>query len=94
MARIPVHAEITGSIVDVAIQLHRELGPSLLESTYEVLMLDELERRGHIVQAQLAIPLVYRGRSIEKAFRLDLLVDHAVVIKIKSAVRRCIGCRC
>ncbi|WP_411280562.1 GxxExxY protein [Gemmatimonas sp.] len=87
MALIPVHAEITGSIVDAAILLHRDLGPSLLESTYEVLLQDELERRGHRVQAQVVVPLVYRGRSIEKAFRLDLLVDHVIVIEVKSTER-------
>jgi len=87
MALIPIHSDITGSIVDTAVQLHRDLGPSLLESTYEVLLQDELERRGHTVQSQLAIPLVFRGRTIEKAFRLDLLVDHVVVIEIKSTER-------
>ncbi len=87
MALIPMHSDITGSIVDTAVQLHRDLGPSLLESTYEVLLQDELERRGHTVQSQLAIPLVFRGRTIEKAFRLDLLVDHVVVIKSKSTER-------
>lgn len=87
MALIPMHSDITGSIVDTAVQLHRDLGPSLLESTYEVLLQDELERRGHTVQSQLAIPLVFRGRTIEKAFRLDLLVDHVVVIKSKNTER-------
>jgi len=87
MSLIPVHADITGSIVDTAIHLHRDFGPSLLESTYEVLLLDELERRGHTVQAQVVVPLIYRGRLIEKAFRLDLLVDHVVVIEVKSTER-------
>lgn len=87
MSLIPVHSEITGSIVDAAIHLHRDLGPSLLESTYELLLLDELERRGHVVHAQLAVPLIFRGRKIEKAFRLDLLVDHLVVIEIKCTER-------
>ncbi len=87
MSLIPVHTDITGSIVDAAILLHRDLGPSMLESTYEILLLDELERRGHSVQAQLAVPSVYRGRMIEKAFRLDLLVDRVVVIEVKSTER-------
>ena len=87
MSLIPIHADITGSIVDTAIHLHQDLGPSLLESTYEVLLLDELERRGHTVQAQVVVPLIYRGRLIEKAFRLDLLVDQVVVIEVKSTER-------
>ncbi len=87
MALIEVHTEITGSVVDAAIHLHRDLGPLLLESTYEVLLQDELERRGHLVQAQLMIPLVYRGRTVDKAFRLDLLIDGVVILEIKSTER-------
>jgi len=87
MGLIPVHAKITGSIVEASIALHRDLGPGLLESTYELLLADELERRGHRVERQLIVPLAYRGRTIAQAYRLDLLVDKVLIAEIKATER-------
>jgi iron complex transport system substrate-binding protein len=87
MALIPIHEEITGDVVDACILIHRELGPGLLESVYEVLLADELGRRGHSVQRQLELPLTYRGRHLEHGFRIDLLVDEAVIVEIKVTDR-------
>ncbi len=53
----PLHSEITASIVDAALQLHREIGPGMLESAYEVLLADELRNRGHSVVRQVALTL-------------------------------------
>jgi len=87
MALLPQHSSITASIVESAIILHRDLGPGLFESTYETLLADELGRRGHFIRQQYVLPVMYRGRRIEHAYRVDLLVDHAVVIEVKCADR-------
>jgi len=84
----PLHYEITASIVDAALQLHREIGPGMLESAYEVLLADELRNRGHSVVRQVALTTQYRGRTLGKAFRVDLLVDDVVIVEIKCSERR------
>ncbi|AMW04560.1 GxxExxY protein [Gemmatimonas phototrophica] len=76
--------QITENIVDACIQIHRDLGPGLFESVYEVLLADELERGGHKVERQKELPLTYRGRILEHAFRIDILVDQRVVIEVKA----------
>jgi iron complex transport system substrate-binding protein len=76
--------QITENIVDACIQIHRDLGPGLFESVYEVLLADELERRGHKIERQKELPLTYRGRILEHAFRIDILVDQRVVIEVKA----------
>ena len=87
MALVPLHTSISSSIVESAIMLHRDLGPGLFESTYEILLAHELGRRGHTVKQQHVLPVQYRGRRIEQAFRVDLLIDHVVVIEIKCTDR-------
>lgn len=76
--------QITENIVDACIQIHRDLGPGLFESVYEVLLADELERRGYKIERQKELPLMYRGRILEHAFRIDILVDRRVVIEVKA----------
>lgn len=87
MALVSVHAEITGSIVEAAIDLHRALGPGMFESAYELLLGDELVRRGHAVQRQTVVPIRFRGRLVEQAFRMDILVDDRVIVEVKSTER-------
>lgn len=87
MALIPLHEAITGDVVDASIAIHRDLGPGLFESVYEVLLSDELIARGHRVARQVEVPLRYRGREIAHSFRLDLLVDDVVVVEIKATDR-------
>ncbi len=87
MALNPMHQHITGSIVDASMMLHRDLGPSMFESTYEAFLVDELERRGHAVDRQLLVSATYRGRTIEQAYRLDLLVDNVVIVELKCTER-------
>lgn len=87
MALIPINEAITGDIVDSCIQIHRDLGPGLLESVYEVLLCDELMRRGRAVQRQLELPLTYRGRHLEHGFRVDMLIDSAVIVEVKVTDR-------
>ncbi len=76
--------ETTGEIIDAAVNLHRRLGPGLLESVYETILTRELERRGLEVIAQKPVSFDYDGLHFEKAFRLDLMVESRVVVEIKS----------
>jgi GxxExxY protein len=79
--------EIGTIIVDVAIAVHRELGPGLLESVYEVILAYELEQRGLSVKRQLPIPIQYRNMTFDAAFRADLVVDEKVLVELKSMER-------
>jgi len=76
--------EISGQIVDAAIAIHRELGPGLLESVYEVVLAHELKNRGFEVRRQVIVPIEYRGLRFDEGYRLDLLVEELVVVEIKS----------
>ena len=76
--------KITGAIIDSSIKIHRELGPGLLESVYEVVLARTLERRGHLVERQKPISFEYDGMQFTEGFRTDLLVDGVVIIEIKS----------
>ncbi len=87
MGLIQVHSGVTGAIVRASIALHRDLGPGLFESAYETLLADELDRAGYLVERQVVVPLTYRGRTIPQVYRLDLLVDRAVIVEIKCTER-------
>jgi len=65
----------TADIIGSAITVHSKLGPGMLESVYEICLAHELIKRGHKVQRQLSIPIVYDGIELEAGFRLDLLVE-------------------
>ena len=70
--------------VDCGYQLHRAVGPGLLESAYELLFCAELKARGLSFQCQLQVPLEHRGMRIENAFRADLLVEGCLLVELKS----------
>ena len=76
--------EVTGVIVDLAIQIHRKFGPGLLESVYEAALARSLANRGFAVERQKAISFEHEGMSFDNAFRLDMLVDARVIVEIKS----------
>jgi len=74
-----------GQLVRNAIyEVYFELGPGLLESTYEYALKYELELLGLSVKSQVILPLVYKGQIIDKSYRLDLLVEDKIIIEIKS----------
>jgi len=75
---------ITGPIIDSAIEVHRHMGPGLLESAYLPCMKYELTKRRLRFQEQRAIPLVYKGVSLDTSYRVDLVVEDLVVVEIKS----------
>ena len=77
--------QITEKIIGAAIEVHRALGPGLLESAYEACLAYDLTERGLKVEAQKPIPLVYKTVSLDCGYRLDLLVEDTVIVEIKSA---------
>lgn len=79
--------EITGDVLDVALRLHRELGPGLLESVYEILLADRLEAMGYRIERQKLIGAEFEGRLFEAAFRADPLIDDRLLVEIKSVDR-------
>ncbi|HEX6386361.1 MAG TPA: GxxExxY protein [Anaerolineae bacterium] len=78
---------ITGSIIGAAIEVHRALGPGLLESAYESCLAFELTERGLKVEPQKPLPVVYREVKLDCGYRLDLLVEEAVILEIKAVAR-------
>ena len=78
------HEELTSQIIGAAIEVHRVLGPGLLESAYEVCMFKELEAHGLSVVAQVPIPVVYKGDRLDAGFRIDLLVEQRIVVELKA----------
>ena len=76
--------DITGQIVDAALQIHRDLGPGLLESVYEALLAKKLEQRGLRVERQKILRFEYDGMIFDEGFRMDLLVEDQVVVELKS----------
>ncbi len=79
--------EIGKQIVDAAYEVHKSLGPGLLESAYEVCLKHELSLRDIKYVSQKEIPLIYKGVKVDIAYRLDLLVEDAVIVEIKSTDR-------
>ena len=78
---------VSADIVDAALQLHRDLGPGLLESVYEAIMAAELASRGYSVSRQQPVDIEYRQMRFESAFRADLVVEGRLVVEIKSVER-------
>ncbi|MEP6706958.1 MAG: GxxExxY protein [Pyrinomonadaceae bacterium] len=76
--------ELTGQIIGAAIEVHKQLGPGLLESTYEACLCRELDLRGIFFECQKPLPLEYKGIRLECGYRIDLLVAGLVIIEIKS----------
>jgi GxxExxY protein len=71
-------------ILDCAFCVHKELGPGLLESVYEVCLTDELKRQGLKVFTQVKLPVVYKGKTLDKEFIIDILVENSIIIELKS----------
>ena len=79
---------ISGKVLDAAIEVHRNLGPGLLESIYELCLLKELKSRGIEAKSQLLLPVYYKGELLhEKHFTIDLLVEDLVIVEIKTVER-------
>jgi GxxExxY protein len=79
--------EITGEVVDAAFYIHSRLGPGLLESAYESVLEQALQRKGLCVERQKAISFTFDGLLINDGFKVDLLIDGSVVVELKSVER-------
>ena len=79
-----MHTELTGKVIAAAIEVHRALGPGLLESAYQECLCHELKVRQVSFERELALPLQYKGVELDCSYRIDLLVDGALVVEIKS----------
>lgn len=77
------HNDLTERIIGAAIKVHRGLGPGLLESAYKVCLCDELTRAGMQCSSQVPLPVVYERRRLECGYRMDLVVEKAVIVEIK-----------
>jgi GxxExxY protein len=76
--------DLTSQIIGAAIEVHRALGPGLLESAYAVCLRRELVLRAVNFEKELALPLEYKGVKLDCGYRLDLVVEHLVVVEIKA----------
>jgi GxxExxY protein len=76
--------EISGKIIGAAIEVHKHLGPGLLESAYEECLCCEMALRGIKFERQLPLPLNYKGVDLDCGYRLDLLVEDKVIVELKS----------
>ncbi len=76
--------EITGIIIDTSIDIHRRLGPGLLESVYQAILAYELRKRGLKVETEVPIPVVWEQVKLDIGFRADLIVESVVIVELKS----------
>ncbi len=79
--------EIGKLVVDVAVQIHRELGRGLLETVYEVILLHALRRKGLQVERQIPIPIAYESLRFDEGFRVDLMIENKVIVELKCVER-------
>ncbi len=79
-----MHQELTARIIGLAIEVHRTVGPGLLESVYNECLSDELAQAGIPFQREVPVPVTYKGKTLALGFRADILVDKTVLIEIKG----------
>lgn len=87
MSRDDELERITREVVDCGLQLHRDLGPGLLESAYEILLCRLIEERGFQVRRQVPIAISYQGVVVDNAFKADMLVEGRLLVELKSTER-------
>ena len=76
--------KISEAVIGAAIEVHKYLGPGLLESVYEICLIEELEQRGLKVQQQVRLPLYYKGQLTKKFFVIDLLIENEIILELKA----------
>ena len=82
-----IYETLTEQIIGAAIEVHKALGPGLLESVYEECLCHELHLRGLRFQRQLTVPVIYKGVALDCGYRLDLIVEDTVILELKSIDR-------
>ncbi len=76
--------ELTGVVIGAAIEVHRELGPGLLESTYQACLARELALQNVSFEQQRALPVIYKGVAIDCGYRIDFLIEGKVIVELKA----------
>ena|ERR1700761_2282494 len=76
--------EVAAVVVDSALAVHRQLGPGLFESTYEICLIHELRSRGINVETQQELPVMYKEIRLDAGYRIDLMVEGIVIVELKS----------
>jgi GxxExxY protein len=76
--------QLAYEIVGCAIEVHKHLGPGLLESIYEKCMIEEITNHGLSVQSQVVVPISYKGKNIEQDLKLDLLIEDLIIVELKA----------
>ncbi len=76
--------EVSTAVIGAAIEVHRDLGPGLLESIYESCLCRELERKSVCFQRQVSVPVRYKGEKLDCDYRFDLVVEKSLIVEIKS----------
>ncbi len=79
--------EISGKVIELAIRVHTELGPGMLEGAYEACLQFELLQAGLETKTQLKLPIIYQGQKIDAGYRIDMLVENSVIVELKSIER-------
>jgi len=77
-------SELSYKIIGSAIEVHKQLGPGLLESVYQSCLVEELIMRGIKVQSEMVIPILYKGKNLGGQLRLDLLVEDLIIVELKA----------
>jgi GxxExxY protein len=78
---------LSKKILDAAMTVHTELGPGMLESSYEACLALELRESEIEVKSQVGLPLIYRGKELDIGYRLDMLIEDAIIVEIKAVER-------
>lgn len=76
--------DLCNAIIGAAIEVHRNLGPGFLESVYEACLVDEIKSIGHDAEVQVELPIYYKGKALDRKFRIDILVDKKLIIELKA----------
>ncbi len=76
--------ELSSSIIESCIEVHKELGPGLMESVYEVCLRAVFRRKNIFVQSQVSLPVFFKGERLNKEFIIDLLVEDEIILELKS----------
>ena len=76
--------ELTYKVIGLAIEVHKELGPGLLESAYQECLFYELKNAGLKVEKEKALPIIYKDIKLDHGYRIDLLIENTLVIEIKT----------
>jgi GxxExxY protein len=82
-----IYHELTEQIIGAAIEVHKAIGPGLLESVYQECMCRELNLRGLRFQREVKVPVIYKGVALDCGYRLDMIVEDTVILELKSADR-------